>query len=644
MNSPQEFLKSYWGFDQFRPLQEEIIQSVLDGHDTLALMPTGGGKSICFQVPGLMLDGLTIVISPLIALMKDQVSQLHSKEIAAEALHAGMSKREIDITLDNCVNSEVKFLYLSPERLKTELFIERIKIIKERRGVGLIAVDEAHCISQWGYDFRPAYLEIAAIRELLPETPMIALTATATPQVKVDIQEKLSFSEPNVFVKSFSRANLSYSVRFEEHKDRKLVEVMQKVNASAVVYVNTRRRTKELAALLLRHQISADFYHAGLSFEERSQKQENWIHNRTRVIVSTNAFGMGIDKPDVRLVVHMDIPANLESYYQEAGRAGRDERKAFALLICNQKDIEDLRLRTEQSLPEEPLLREVYQMLGNHFQLATGSYPQESFNFDFQEFSKHFDRRPIEIFNGLKALESQGFISLSEAFYQPSKVLFKLDHKALYEFQIAHSNYDPILKGLLRLHGGELYNYPIQIKEASLSALLGITGADCQSLLKQLDEREVLEYFQQKDKPQLSFIVPRMDATEMPIDNARLKAKRKLTLEKMEAVISYLHNEDRCRTQQLLEYFGEVSYDDCGICDNCVEKKKRSVDDELKVHYKKQIEALLKQEVELDLQQLTEILDPEKKTAFSDLVAEMLDHGILYYNDFGKLKPSKKSK
>jgi ATP-dependent DNA helicase RecQ len=641
MNTPKELLKSYWGFDQFRPKQEAIIQSVLKGNDTLTLLPTGGGKSVCFQIPALILPGLTVVVSPLIALIKDQVFQLKKKGIAAEALHAGMSKREIDIILDNCVNSEVKFLYLSPERLKSEIVIARLKIVEEKRGVGLIAVDEAHCISQWGYDFRPSYLEIAAIREHLPKAVVIALTATATPEVKKDIQEQLLFENGQVFTNSFARENLSYSVRFEEHKDRKLVEILQKVRGSAVVYVSTRRRTKDLAALLLRHNISADFYHAGVNIDERNAKQDDWIHGRLRVIVSTNAFGMGIDKADVRSVVHMDIPQNLESYYQEAGRAGRDGKKAFGVIICNQKDVDDLRLKIKQSLPEESLLRNIYQMLGNHFQLAIGSHPLESLDFDFEAFLRHFDQKPIEIFHGIKSLESQGFIQLTESFYQPSKVLFSLDHKAIYEFQIANSSYDPIIKALLRLYGGELYNYPVQIKENGLSALLGVTIAECVAILNQLAERQVIEYFQQKDKPQLTLLVPRFAEDKLPIDKKRLNARRKLTMKKMESVISYLHNEDRCRTQQILEYFGEVSYDKCDVCDNCISNKKRQIDDELKSHYRKQIENTLHESVELDLQQLVKILLPEDKDLFSELISEMLDHGIVYYDDFGKLKPSK---
>ncbi len=641
MATPREALKSYWGYQEFRPLQEEIIESVLQGQDTLALLPTGGGKSICFQVPGLIKSGLTLVISPLIALMKDQVSQLKSREILAEAVHAGMTRREIDITLDNCINSDVKFLYLSPERLKTELFVERIKILHQKRGVAQIAVDEAHCISQWGYDFRPSYLEIAAIREILPDVPIIALTATATEKVKKDIQEKLRFENGKVFIKSFARPNLSYSVRFEEHKDRKLVEVLQKIEGSAVVYVNTRRRTKELAFLLQRHQISADFYHAGLEFSERSLKQEDWIHGRTRVIVSTNAFGMGIDKADVRLVVHMDLPPNLESYYQEAGRAGRDEKKAYALIICNQKDIEDLRRKTQQSLPEENLLKEVYQMLGNHFQLAVGNAPLESFDFDIQQFGHQFDRRPIEIFNSIKTLESQGLISLSEAFYQPSRAVFKVDHKELYEFQIANASYDSLIKAMLRIHGGELYNSPVHLKESSIMAITGDSLNDCRTKLAQLHDRGIMEYFPQKDKPQLSFISERYGQEKLPLDIPFLKGKRKLTLDKMESVISYLHNEDRCRTQQLLEYFGEVSYEKCQVCDNCISLKKSDESGRLKNHYQEQINKVITSGSALDVSQLTAFLSPQDKDVFMELISEMLDHGLLFYDDFGKLKSSK---
>ncbi|KYG81984.1 ATP-dependent DNA helicase RecQ [Roseivirga ehrenbergii] len=643
MNQGLNILKKYWGYNAFRPLQEDIINASLEGNDVLALLPTGGGKSICFQVPALVNDGLCVVISPLIALMKDQVYQLKRRGITAESLHAGMSKREIDFALDNCVNADIKFLYVSPERLKTELFQERIKIVRDTRGVNLIAVDEAHCISQWGYDFRPAYLEIAAIRELLPETPIMALTATATEKVKADIQEKLEFRNKKVFTKSFARANLSYSVRFEEHKERKLLEVLNRVRGSAVVYVSTRRHAKELALMLQRSHISADFYHAGLTHEERSLKQENWIHNRTQVIVSTNAFGMGIDKPDVRLVVHMDLPGNLEAYYQEAGRAGRDEKKAYAVIICHQKDIEELRKKTKNSLPDVKLIREVYQMLGNYYQLANGSHPQDSFDFDFQTFSKNFDRHPMEIFNGIKVLESQGAILLSESFYQPSRLMFGLNQKLMYEFQIANAQFDPLIKAILRLYGGEVYNNLIIIQENNLAANLGLTVDACRKMLKHLHEREVLEYIPQKDQPQLSFLMPKYPADKLSIDNHQIESRRKLITAKMESVIAYLHNEERCRTQQLLEYFGEVNYDPCLVCDNCVQNKRKAEELKLRAKYETQIFSLLDQSTEFDVNGLVNAIAPENKNVLTTLVAELVDHGVLKFDEFGKLEKGRKN-
>ncbi len=644
MDQPIDILKHYWGFDAFRTMQEDIIQSVLAGHDTLALLPTGGGKSICFQVPAMAQPGLCLVVSPLIALMKDQVYQLKKRGISAIALHAGQSKREIDHALDNAVNSDLKFLYCSPERLKTEIFQERIKRVNQSRGVSLIAVDEAHCISQWGYDFRPAYLEIEKLRVLLPDTPVIGLTATATPKVRKDIQEKLAFKKPKVFTKSFARANLSYAVRFEEHKERKLLEALNRVGGSSVVYVSTRRHAKEIALMLRKQGISADFYHAGLTHEERSQRQEDWIHNRTRVVVSTNAFGMGIDKADVRLVAHMDLPDNLESYYQEAGRAGRDERKAFALIISNQKDIDDLRKKTEQSLPGMPLIRDVYQMLGNYFQLANGSHPESSFDFDFQDFSQRFDRHPLEVFNALKALQQHGLIHLTEAFFSPSRLMFLLDHRKMYQFQIANSGFDPIIKGLLRLYGGELYHESFQIQETNVAALLGASTDQVRQLLNALADRDIIDYQKQKDQPQLTFLVPKRPFDQLQIDQKALEDKRKLRLAKMEAVIAYVHQRTQCRTQLLLSYFGEEDYDHCSICDNCVNKAKHRNDHQERARYSIQILELVAESNQLNEEKLVEVLVPKDKSMFLDLLAELIDHGELYYNDFGHLNISRTHK
>lgn len=641
MNQPKDILKQYWGYDAFRPLQEDIIQAVIQQNDVLALLPTGGGKSICFQVPAMAMEGLCLVVSPLIALMKDQVQQLQKRGIAAEALHAGQTKREIDYLLDNAANSDLKFLYCSPERLKTEIFIERIKKVADKRGVCLIAVDEAHCISQWGYDFRPAYLDIAELRSILPKTPIVALTATATLRVRKDIQEKLQFRQPKVFIKSFARPNLSYSVRFEEHKERKLLEVLHKVGGSAVVYVSTRKHAKEVARMLVQNHISADFYHAGLSFQERNTKQEDWIHNRTRVIVSTNAFGMGIDKPDVRVVAHVDLPDNLEAYYQEAGRAGRDEKKAFAVVICNQADVDRLRKKTEQSLPDVDTLKDVYQMLGNFYQLAVGSWPQESFDFDFDEFSKRFQRHPLEIFNALKVLQEQGLIYLSESFFSPSKLKFSLDQRKMYEFQIANAQFDPLIKALLRLHGGELYQNPVALQENNLSALLGTSVKQIRTSLNHLDQREIVEFNEQKEKPQLSLLTARQSVEKLVLDQKALNAKRKLKMEKMEAVIAYLHNEEMCRTRLLLEYFGETDYQNCEVCDNCLSRHKHEKDEYHRTHYKKQVLELLKKDDNLNEEELIRILDPSDKALFLNLLSELIDHGDLHYNEFGHLKLSR---
>jgi len=644
MNQPIDILKQYWGYNAFRPLQEDIIQAVLAQNDVLALLPTGGGKSVCFQVPALAMDGLCLVISPLIALMKDQVHQLEKRGIAAAALHAGQSKKEIDYLLDNAANSDMKFLYCSPERLKTEIFIERIKKVVDKRGVCLIAVDEAHCISQWGYDFRPAYLDIAELRPVLPKTPIIALTATATPRVRKDIQERLEFKSAKVFTKSFARPNLSYSVRYEEHKERKLLEVLQKVGGSAVVYVSTRKHAKEVAKMLIQNHISADFYHAGLTFQERSNKQENWIHNRTRVIVSTNAFGMGIDKPDVRVVAHMDLPDNLEAYYQEAGRAGRDEKKAFAVVICNQADVDRLRKKTEQSLPDLDTLKDVYQMLGNFYQLAVGSWPQESFDFDFDEFSKRFQRHPLEVFNSLKVLQEQGLIHLSESFFSPSKLKFSIDQRKMYEFQIANAQFDPLIKALLRLHGGELYQNPVTLQENNLSALLGISVVQLRGSLNHLDQREIVEFQEQKEKPQLTFLAPRQSAEKLPLDQKALNAKRKLKMDKMEAVVAYLHDEETCRTKMLLEYFGEADYQNCEVCDNCLNRHKHEQDDYHRIHYKRQVLELLKKEDDLIEEDIVRILDPSDKNLLLNLLSELIDHGDLHYNEFGHLKISRQAR
>jgi len=422
---PIDVLRQFWGFDNFRPLQEDIIQSALDGKDTIALLPTGGGKSLCFQVPAMCKEGICIVISPLIALMKDQVFHLRQKNIPAEAIFSGMRHKDIDRILDNCVYGDVKLLYVSPERLKTELLLERLK----KMNINLIAIDEAHCISQWGYDFRPAYLEIASIREWLPKVPLIALTATATPKVVEDIQQKLAFKRENVFQKSFVRDNLAYVVLHENQKEKKLLEILTNVKGSGVVYVRSRRRTKDVALLLQRKGIAADFYHGGLPGDERSKKQEAWIRNEKRIMVCTNAFGMGIDKSDVRSVVHLDVPDSPEAYFQEAGRGGRDGKKAYAVMLYKKEDGESLQHFFNQSFPPIKSIKQVYQALGSFFQLATGGGAGQSFDFDIATFCKKFNLQALTTYSSLKILAQSGWLVLSESIFLPSTLTIKVSLK-----------------------------------------------------------------------------------------------------------------------------------------------------------------------------------------------------------------------
>ena len=573
MGNSVETLKKYWGFDAFRPLQQDIVESVADGMDVLALLPTGGGKSICFQVPGMMREGLVIVISPLIALMKDQVENLKKRGIKAEAIVSGMKMREIDILLDNCIYGKIKFLYVSPERLKTEIFLERL----QKMNISFFAVDEAHCISQWGYDFRPPYLQIAEIRSLKPDANIIALTATATPQVKEDITRYLELKDPKVFVKSFSRANLSYSVRKTENKNEKMLEILGKVAGTAIVYANTRRRTKELAEYLSQKGMNAEYYNAGLTMEQRISRQESWLKNKKRIMVATNAFGMGIDKPDVRLVVHMDIPANPEAYYQEAGRGGRDEKKAYAVIVYHENDLEDLIEKVKQGRPDLKSIQKVYQALANYFRVAVGSESEELFPFNIKEFCKNFNFNPIETAAAVRVLESEGIIATSEGYKNPSRLRIIIDQQTLYKKQVSDKTADKIVKGLLRLYGGEVFNNYVNINEQDVSRLAEIEIIEITNKFTHLKEHGFIDYIPGSDKPSLGFVNRRYEATKLPMAAKQYEIRSKLEISKAESMVAYVSNDRRCRTQQLLDYFGEISYIPCGICDVCVARKENPV-------------------------------------------------------------------
>ncbi len=601
---------------------------MLDGTDTLALLPTGGGKSICFQVPAMAREGICLVVSPLIALMKDQVEQLKRRGISAVAIYSGMSKREIDITLDNCKFGNVKFLYVSPERLKTELFLARAMQMQ----ISLLAIDEAHCISQWGYDFRPPYLEIAQFRELIPQVPCIALTATATEEVKEDIQEKLEFKNPNVFQKSFARANLSYSVRYEESKEVKLVDIFRKVAGTGIVYVRSRRRTREIAEYLQKNQISADFYHAGLSNEIRAKKQDDWIQNRTRIIVSTNAFGMGIDKPDVRMVVHLDLPVTLEAYYQEAGRAGRDEKLAFATVLFSKLDIEDLQKRVRTSYPTIEEIKRVYQSLANFYKIAVGSNLLATYDFDLERFAKTYELEYAVAYHSLKRLEEQGFIQLNESYYNPSKLMFLVQKEQLYQFQIANEKLDPLIKLVLRAYGGSLFNNLMTISEKQLAQHIRLTEKLIVQQFEFLHKSEIVHFEKRKDKPQLTFTTERYAIQNLPFDKKGFEMRRNRDISKMEEVASYMMHQRRCRTLLLLEYFGEISDDKCGICDFCLDQKKQK---KITVSYEREILDLL-EHTPLPLRKITTEIgtNPHK---ILDTIREMVETGELYYLETGEV-------
>lgn len=586
-----EILKRYWGFDGFRPLQDEIIRSVLQGNDTLALLPTGGGKSICFQVPAMVKEGICIVISPLVALMKDQVEGLKAKGIEAVAIYAGMGKREIDILLDNCIYGNIKFLYLSPERLLSELVRIRISYMN----VNLIAVDEAHCVSQWGYDFRPPYLKVNEIREIHPEVPVLALTATATRFVRNDIVEKLHFKQPNVFVQSFARKNLSYVVLNDEDKYKKLISIVNNVKGSGLVYVRNRRETAEVAHFLSRNGITADFYHAGVEKEERFRKQEDWKRNRIRVMVATNAFGMGIDKPDVRFVVHLDLPDSLEAYYQEAGRAGRDEQKAYAVLLANKSDELSLKAKYADSFPTVEEIKKVYHYLGNYFQLAYGAGEALTFSFDLADFCKRFNVGVIKTMAALKFLEHDGYLTLSENIFLPSRLLFVVGNEDLYRFQIENAGYDPLIKSILRSYGGAFEQY-VKISEADIAGKTRISFKDVVRHLNNLQDQGLLSYLPQTDQPQLQYLRPRLDFNHMDIDVRYIEQRKQIQTDQIKAVLAYMGKKE-CRSIQLLAYFDEPEGEKCGVCDVCLAEKKADDANELSDRIDFEIVTLLQVEM-----------------------------------------------
>ncbi len=626
--TPESILKQYWGHDHFRPLQRDIIQAATNRRNVLALLPTGGGKSVCFQVPGLMMDGITVVVSPLIALMQDQVAQLKKRGVPSLIVHSGMSRSEIDIALDNAVFGKYKFLYLSPERLQTDIFRERFS----RMNVSFVAVDEAHCVSQWGYDFRPPYLLIPKLREIKPDLAILALTATATTVVRDDIIDKLGLKNAAVFQSSFARTNLSLVVRKTETKEKKLLEILRKVPGTGIAYVRSRKATVELSKWLERQQISSTFYHAGLNHAERSKRQQEWIDDDKRVMVATNAFGMGIDKPNVRVVVHLDLPENLESYFQEAGRAGRDEKRAYAALLYHESDVQRLRANVLQSYPAIDYLKRVYQALANFYQLAEGSAEGESFEFDLDRFCKQFSLRNAAAFSALKKLEEEGLIQLSESFYRPSKVHLVADKAQLYEFQVAQAKFDPLIKTLLRLYGAELFNDFVDVGEGTLAASLKVTPEEVAGSLTQLSKLQLLEYQPASDAPSVTFLLPRQDAERLPLNTTHLNSRRDLAVKKAEAMIHFAEQDHRCRMQVVMDYFGEESFQTCGACDVCIGRKKTDSAASFQ-DYREQILHLLGQRP-MNVDELETAANPADRDLFVEVVRDLVDQGLIAYDAY----------
>ncbi len=564
-----EVLREHWGFSSFRPMQEEVIRSVLEGRDTLALMPTGGGKSLCYQVPSLATGQLCLVVSPLIALMKDQVQRLRSQGIAARAVISGMSHAEMDNAMESAALGRLSFLYLSPERLATDLFKARLP----RMPLGLIAVDEAHCISQWGYDFRPSYLRIAEIREQVPEVPVLALTATATTQVAEDIIQKLGLSRPQLLRASFDRPELVFWISRGEDKFGRLLRILENVEGSAIIYLRDRRGTVRLARSLSQHGIGAEAYHAGLSSADRDRVQQAWTKGTLRCVAATNAFGMGIDKPDVRVVIHMDPPPDLESYYQEAGRAGRDGKKSYAFLLTGPGDAERALERMEQSFPSLAEVRMVYQAMADLNGIAMGSGLLESYTVDLDALSERTGYRRANVASALKTLELDGRLALSSGLRSPSRVLMIADHKVVYHMRVSDGHKGPLLEALLRLYGG-LFEEPAIIDEARLAKLTGWSIATVSDRLRALDEQRVLSYRPRNDLPTATLLQPRQDADRLIIDPVALSDRKQRARARLDAMLVYTASDEHCRSRMVLDYFDESRVSDCGQCDVCTRRRK----------------------------------------------------------------------
>lgn len=627
MNLYHEILKRYWGYDAFRDLQEEIITSIGEGKDTLGLMPTGGGKSITFQVPALAKEGMCLVITPLIALMKDQVENLKSRDIKAIAIYSGMTRQEIIVALENCIFGNYKFLYISPERLDTEIF--RVKL--RSMNISMITVDESHCISQWGYDFRPAYLKIAEIRELLPDIPVLALTATATPEVVKDIQQRLHFKKENVFRMSFERKNLAYIVRNTDNKTGEILHILNRMPGSSIIYVRNRKRTKETTLFLQREGITADFYHAGLNNDVKDLRQKRWQSGECRVMVATNAFGMGIDKPDVRTVIHLDLPDSPEAYFQEAGRAGRDGEKAYAIILYANSDKAALKKRISDTFPEKDYIKQVYEQLNYYYQMAMGDGLGCMFDFNLEDFCRKYKHFPVPADSALKILTQAGYIEYTDEQDNASRLLFTIRREELYKLREMGEQADLLIQTILRSYTGVFTDYAY-IHEDSLAMRTGLTRQQIYDLLIVLAKRRILDYIPHKKTPYIIYKRERVELRHLQISKTVYEERKERYESRIKAMLEYVTSETACRSRMLLHYFGEKNEHNCEQCDTCINRKKNNgvTDSSYNVLRRQILEMLsVQQRTPADLARLIEA-DKEEIAA---VIRFLLDKGEIQMED-----------
>ena len=629
----KSILKQYWGYPAFRPLQEDIVDSVMAGKDTLALLPTGGGKSICFQVPAMAMEGVCLVITPLIALMKDQVAHLVEKGIPAAAIYSGMHPDALELAYNQAVYGRLKFLYVSPERLQTDQFIEALKQMK----VCLLAVDESHCISQWGYDFRPPYLKITEIRPYIPQAPVLALTATATAKVVDDIQLRLGFKQKNVFQSSFERPNVTYNVY---HEADKYGVLYRKLNAmkegSAIVYVRNRKRTQVIADWLNSVGISATFYHAGLDAATRDARQDLWMKGKVKVITATNAFGMGIDKPDVRLVIHMDLPDSIEAYFQEAGRAGRDLKPSEAFLLISPADIQQLKENLAQSFPELERIKLIYNALGNYFNIPVGAGENVSYPFIIYDFANRYGFSVVEVFHTLKILEKEGFLLLSESFDEPSKLMIKASRDDIYGFQVNNPQYSELIKFLLRSLPGVLTDF-VKINEDTIARKIGLTTEKVQEQLKKLDNYNFLSYAPRNDKPQVLFLSEFVDTKHFNLSKENYHDRKRDAEMRVRAVLDFVNNDEECRSVQLLRYFNEKTNKVCGRCDVCLKQDRQRVP---YASIEEKVESMVSESAQ-PLRSVLSQCDDFEETKVLDAIRFLVDNGVLQLDSEGRLTHKK---